>query len=443
VDPLMVEQLPDYWDQLPFLRKLLIAESWETHILLATLLLGTATIAPLTELLGLAYKQPYYEKFAKGLALVNVVIYSIGAVLAISAVFVTLGFFPKFFSLLFLQFFWLLIGEEITFLGQLYIVLLYYFLWNKMQGRAKPLHILLGLSWIPMAIAQQSQIISFQGFALTPNPPVPYFNPGFIPQVDHRFMGNFSWAGFALAALAGFQYIRYARQNDRANMAFWDWAGSMGIVFGVLFLVFFMPLSGYSWVIGIKGTSSSSFYRMMIGEQAWIWQLQMFFIGLVLVISGLYMWRRLEQAGRNPKWTSRFTLSMGFFWLLGSIPYYIGPSANDLWVPWTIPLGAMRPWKYIALSGLSLFGLAALLAYVQGARDGLNWGQAGRAAPRALITTGLIAVSVMVIMGVIRESARLPGQIYGEMNYESEIIPQGIYPMEDVHRPKLGPLQGP
>ena len=125
-------------------------------------------------------------------------------------------------------------------------MLLYYFQWNKMQGRAKPLHILLGLSWIPMAIAQQSQIISFQGFALTPNPPVPYFNPGFIPQVDHRFMGNFSWAGFALAALAGSSTSATPGRTIAPT-----WLSGIGpdrweSFFGVLFLVFLCPF-GYSW----------------------------------------------------------------------------------------------------------------------------------------------------------------------------------------------------
>jgi cytochrome d ubiquinol oxidase subunit I len=439
----MVEELPRYWETtLPLLRKLIVAESWEIHILMATFLLGSALIAPLMELFGMVYRQPYYERFARGMALVNVVIYSVGAVLAIGAVFATLGFFPKFFTMQFLQFYWFLIGEEITFMGQLYIVLLYYFLWDKLAGRAKPVHVLLGLSWLPMAVLQQSQIIAFAGFALTPQPEHPFYNPGFIPQVAHRVFGNMSWAGFAIAAFAGYQYMRYGGQGKRKEAAFWDWVGSMGLVFGVLFMTF-MPLSGYAWVIGTKGTSPSAFYKMMIGAQAWIFQLLVFFIGLTFVLSGYYMWRRLARAGKDVRWLRRFTLALVFFWLLGSIPYYVGPDAERMWVPWTIPLGAMRPWKYIALIGLFGFGVAAVLAYLQGARDGLNWGGGGRIAGRTLITTGILAVSMMVTMGIVRETARLPGQIYGQMDYEGRLIPPGIYPLEDVHRPKLGPFRGP
>ena len=47
----------------------------------------------------------------------------------------------------------------------------------------------------------------------------------------------------------------------------------------------------------------------------------------------------------------------------------------------------------------------------------------------------------MVIMGVIRESARLPGQIYGEMNYESEIILRASTRWR-MHRPKAWSCKG-
>ena len=58
-------------------------ESWETHILLATLLLGTATIAPSRSCLAWRTNSHITKNLPK-ISLVNVVIYSIGAVLAIS-----------------------------------------------------------------------------------------------------------------------------------------------------------------------------------------------------------------------------------------------------------------------------------------------------------------------------------------------------------------------
>ena len=97
--------------------------------------------------------------------------------------------------------------------------------------------------------------------------------------------------------------------------------------------------------------------------------------------------------------------------------------------------------KYIALLGLSIFGLVALLAYLQSSRDGLNWGEAGESSQRALITTGILAVSMMVTMGIIRDTTYIPGLIFGDVNSEEQVIPQQIVPQEDVHRPKIGPFR--
>lgn len=439
----MVEEFPRYWDQLQLLRKFIVEESWLLHIWIATFTLGAGIIAPVVELLGLVRRDRRYDHFAYRLTLVNVVLYAAGATMAVAAFFFTWGFFPSFWSTLWWQFFWPLVATEVAWWGELYVLLLYYFLWNKLTGRAKPLHVLLGFMWLPMSLFQQAFLFPMVGFVLTPDVETPFFNASFLPQLSHRFTGNLSWAGFAIAAFAGYQYKRHARRNHREAMANWDWAGSLGLIFGVLFMIFFMALSGYSWAVAIKGSSPGAFYRMMVGPLAWMFQLLVFFLGLTLVVATYYMWRRLTVAGRNSYGLKWIALLLVLFWLLGSIPYYIGPSAENMWVTWTIPLGAMRPWKYIALAGLSLFGLVAVLAYLQGARDGLNWGEGDQVASRALITTGILALSMMTLMGIIRETAYLPGLIYGRVNSQQQVIPAEIVPQEDVHRPKLGPLRGP
>jgi cytochrome d ubiquinol oxidase subunit I len=437
----LVEEFPRYWADLDMIRKIIVGESWLIHILIATFTLGAGIVAPLAEFLGVVRKDFRYDRLARGLTTANVILYATGATMAVAALFFTWGFFPSFFSTLWWQFFWPLIATELAWWGQLYVLLLYYFLWNKMQGRAKPLHILIGLSWIPMALFQQGFLFPMVSYLTTPDSQQPIFNASLAPQLSHRFMGNLSWTGFAIAAVAGIQFRRYARRGNREQMAFWDWTGSLGMIFGVLFMVFFMGLSGYSWVIATKGASPAAFYRMMVGAQAWMFQLLLFFLGLTLVVSAFYMWDRVKLARRYGYGLKWIALAMMFFWLLGSIPYYIGWSAEHQWVPWTIPVGAMRPWKYIALLGLSIFGLVALLAYLQSSRDGLNWGEAGESSQRALITTGILAVSMMVTMGIIRDTTYIPGLIFGDVNSEEQVIPQQIVPQEDVHRPKIGPFR--
>jgi cytochrome bd-type quinol oxidase subunit 1 len=431
----MLEDFPRYWVNLDVWRKLLIGESWLLHILIASFTLGAGALAPIAELIGVVKRSAYLERLARGLTLVNVVLYAAGATMAVAGLFLTWGFYPAFLSTLWWQFFWGLVAAEIAWVGELFVLLLYYFLWDKLSGRKKPIHILLGLMWIPMSFVQQAVLFPMVDFMMTPDPARPFFNPSVIPQLSHRVMGNLSWTGFAIAAYAGMAYLRAAKRKDWREASYYDWLGAFGAVCGVLFMSFFMAFSGYSWVAAAKGASPGTFYRMMVGPLAWLFQLQVFLIGFVLVVAAFYMWRRLRRSGLPTAGLGVIALVLGALWLFGSIPYYVGPGGDDLWSTVTISIGAMRPYKYIALGGLSLFGLVAVLLFVQAARSGLNWGQGGLAAHRALITLGFIGVLMMFNMGVIREKAKLPGLVHGQMNSREQVIPPRLVPSEDVHRP--------
>jgi cytochrome bd ubiquinol oxidase subunit I len=436
----VVEEFPRYWDGLQLLRKLIIGESWIIHILIATFTLGAGLIAPTIEAFGVVRKDPRYDRFAYGLATANVVLYAVGATMAVAGMFFTWGFFPTFFATLWWQFFWGMFATEMAWVGELVIILVYYFTWNRLKGRGKPIHILIGALWLPMSLLQQAFLFPMVDFLMTPDVQQPFFNPSVIPQLAHRFMGNISWAGFVIAFFGGLQVLRHIKKGPREKVAFWDWVGSLGIIFGMVFMVGFMTFSGYSWVIAAKGSAPGAFFRMMISPLAWMFQLQVFFFGMTIFFASLYMYRRLKVSG-NPTYGLKWiTALVALFWLLGSIPYYIGPGAEQMWVSWTIPLGAMRPWKYIALGGMSFFGLVAILAYLQSARDGLNWGASGRIPQRALITVGILGLFMMMTMGIIRETAKMPGVIYGIMNSQEQLLPPQIVPQEDVHRPNMGPF---
>ena len=72
------------------------------------------------------------------------------------------------------------------------------------------------------------------------------FNPMFTDLVLHRTFGNLSWPAFALAAWASFMYVRSKTSEDRA---FYDWSSSVGLTWGVGFLML-QPLVGFT--IGLR-----------------------------------------------------------------------------------------------------------------------------------------------------------------------------------------------
>ena len=94
-----------------------------------------------------------------------------------------------------------------------------------MQGEPL-LHILIGLSWIPMALFQQ---VSSDGeLSHDAGSQQPIFNASLAPQLSHRFMGNL-WTGFATSLpLPASSSAADARRGNRKQMAFWDWTARWG-----------------------------------------------------------------------------------------------------------------------------------------------------------------------------------------------------------------------
>jgi cytochrome d ubiquinol oxidase subunit I len=83
-------------------KNVVIAVLVQTHILIATFLLGASLIAPTAEYLGMVMKQKNYERFARSLARFIVLLFASGSALAIAFVFALVILFPIFFSYLIL-----------------------------------------------------------------------------------------------------------------------------------------------------------------------------------------------------------------------------------------------------------------------------------------------------------------------------------------------------
>src|ERR687890_2919093 len=78
----------------------------QSNIIIATFILGASLIAPTAEYLGMATKQPRYERFARNLARFVVLLFATGSALAITFLLSLITLFPVFFSYLQNVFFW-------------------------------------------------------------------------------------------------------------------------------------------------------------------------------------------------------------------------------------------------------------------------------------------------------------------------------------------------
>ena len=262
--------------QVPIIGKnVVIAALVQTHILFAAFIIGAVLIAATSEYLGMITKQPNYERFARNLARFVVLLFASGAALAITFVLALVTLFPVFFSYLQNIFFWVFLVEAFMFLGQIIIVYAWYNVWDKLAYR-KSLHVVFGL--VAGFFGPDGDDDDRRRRLLHAHPgrgaaagdvARNFLNQTMVPLNMHRFVGNFSYAGFLIAGWAGWRYLRTTREDDRE---YYDWMGHWGLIWGFGFLII-QPVIGYGYLKGIRETSPAAFNTIMLGDKAWVFNL--------------------------------------------------------------------------------------------------------------------------------------------------------------------------
>ena len=426
--------------QVPIIGKnVVIATLVQTHILFATFIIGAVLIAATSEYLGMATKQPRYERFARNLARFVVLLFASGAALAITFVLALVTLFPVFFSYLQNVFFWVFFVEAFMFLGQIIIVYAWYNVWDKLAYR-KSLHVVFGFVAGFFGVMAMTMIDSVASFMLTPpdtnvsDIARVFLNQTNIPLNMHRFVGNFSYVGFLIAGWAGWRYLKAAREDDRE---YYDWMGHWGLLWGFGFLLM-QPIIGYGYLKGIRESSPDAFHTLMIGSKSWLFNLLVLWLTIMSVASTAYFVHKLRFAVKPVEFLRKLCVgALGFIALFTSLTLI--PKDGNL-VPQiglvvlggeqtAFPLGSMYPWKFIGLIGLMLVGVFVLALYLRASATGFYWGRASRWSQYALIACAVTVVLTMMTMGYTRETARRvdnnPGYlIYNCITLEQKFTPQ-------------------
>ena len=416
-----------------------IAVLVQTHILIATLILGASLIAPTAEYLGMITKQPRYERFARSLARLIVILFATGSALAITFVLALVTLFPIFFSYLQNIFFWVFLVEAFLFLGVIIVLYAWYNVWDKLAYR-KSLHVVFGFVAGGIGLIQMTMINVIASYMLTPSEaPVTdvartYLNPTFVPLNMHRFVGNLSYVGFLIAGWAGWRYLRSTSEDDRE---YYDWMGHFGLLWGFGFLLL-QPIIGYGYLKAIRESSPEAFNTIMLGDKSWLFILLMIELAIMGIASVAYFLHKLRFAVRPMEGLRK--LSVGAFALTALFSILNVIPADASIVPQIglvfgggeetqIPLGSMYPWKYVGLIGLTLVGFFVLALYLRATAGGFVWGRASRWSQYALMVSAVTVVLTMMTMGYTRETARRvdndPGYlIYGCITLEQKLTPQ-------------------
>jgi cytochrome bd-type quinol oxidase subunit 1 len=394
------------------------------HMFFAELFVGFALAAPVLQAWGARTGSPRMDRLAHSMARFNVLTFSTGATFAVLFVVLLVGLYPRVTTSLFTHFFYFIALAMLSMGLALWGMYSYYYKWDRYSVLKKKRHIALGFTmgffiWIWMVIMSGidsymvtggvgvkplsgSTIESF-GVALQG-----IFNPMFTELVLHRTFANLSWPAFAIAAWASFMYIRSKTSEDRA---FYDWSSSVGLTWGVGFLML-QPLVGFTIVYALKlsqpanpanPSDPGAYDRLTSGASSNLLLINLILVVALFVLSNAAMYfgaeRHPDRAGRVP---------IRFFGLVAAVAglYSISPLAE-------VPFLYMR---YIMLTIMMVATLGAFFTYLRG-RLSFRYGSPGRSYRVVLMALGVVAAVIALNMGFMKSNSRVPYTVYNQPGY--------------------------
>jgi cytochrome d ubiquinol oxidase subunit I len=400
------------------------------HMIFAQLFVGFVIGSPLLQRWGVRRGNAHMQRLSHALDRFNVLTFSIGATFAGMFLVLIVGFYPRVTSALFTHFFWffpaLAMGAMVITLFLLYVyhyrtqrrsivaglgAAFFILVWQAILTGMDTFMVTGGGAGEQTVQSGGNLSISSLGAALDS-----ILNPMFIPLDLHRTFGNLSWPAFAVAAWAAFRYRGAKNAEDKA---FYDWAGSMGVMWGTIFLLL-QPFAGFAIAYTMKAAyqpnapmvqGSGGPYDRLVGSGpgADSWTSHLLYINLVLIVllfvlSNVAMYlgseRHPERAGRVP---------IRFFGLVAAVAglYSISPIAD-----W--PFLYMR---YIMMLIMVLATLGTTITYVRGRRL-FRYGSPSGGYRTVLLLVGTLAAAVAMNMGYMKSNSRVPYTIYGQPQYQ-------------------------
>lgn len=402
------------------------------HMFFAQIFVGFAIAAPVLQAWGARTGSPRMDRLAHSMVRFNVLTFSTGATFAVLFIVLLVGLYPQVTASIFTNFFYLIAFAMLSMILALWGMYTYYYKWDRYAVLKKNRHIAIGFTmglfiWIWVVImtgidtfmvsggGSQGQPITSSGIASFGFSLQQVLNPMFVEMVLHRTFANLSWPAFALAAWASVMYIRAKSAEDKS---FYDWATSVGLTWGVGFLML-QPIIGYAIVYSMKlsvpanpaneAAAGGAYERLTQGDTSNMLYMNLLLVVIMFVLSAVAMYLGAE---RHPDQSSRIPIR--FFGLVAAVAglYSISPFAD-------FPTYYFR---YVALLIMIIATLGAFITYMRG-RLRFSYGSPGTMYRVVLISLGVFAAVVALNMGFMKSNSRVPFTVYNQPAYTIENNP--------------------
>jgi cytochrome bd-type quinol oxidase subunit 1 len=279
----------------------------QLHILFAAFILGAPIFVVISEWMGYRKQEPRYDRLAKEVTKVTVILYSMTALTGGLFIFVLLATYPQFTTWLINHFFLVFaVIYPLLFIGETILLYLYFYTWDSWKGDKKARHIALGvllnvIGLITLVVINgptsfmntpvKAEGISPQEFLATATLWDKMYNYSWIPLNLHRIVGNVTFGGFVAGMIAAYMYMGANKDEERA---YYDWMGFVGNLIGVGAMLF-LPFMGYLLAYELCDYDASICPYMMADQLSMFFEMQGAMIGLMFLASNYYIWLSMKR----------------------------------------------------------------------------------------------------------------------------------------------------
>ncbi|MDQ6748080.1 MAG: cytochrome ubiquinol oxidase subunit I [Candidatus Dormibacteraeota bacterium] len=402
---------------LPDIHVPLIGNRWAVgifflvHIVFGSFTMGTIFLSPTYQLVGRRRADARFWRYARNLAEVNIRIFSIGATFAGFAVIFLTALYPRFFIPLIEMFFWPALIAFLAWIPAIAALYLYVHKWDSLGATHPHLHLALGYYAAGFEHLFLVMIVGIDSYLLTPgrgHGMSAFFNASYFPELLHRFVGNISWASFFIAGISA---IRASSAREAVDRVYHAWATRVSMVVGFLTLVV-QAVIGFFFAEAIRQASPGAFTYSVSGRFAWLWIVQGALLAVLLVGSNVYFQQTRPSASGRLITGAVVALS-----LVEVAPSAVYPRAL-FWV------------RYLVLGCTLVLSVAHFLAWRRGAAREDT--EVGRAPRTTMAVVAFSALTIFLLMGIIRTTARGEFTVYGK---QTESQSYGLYSPPAGHYP--------
>lgn len=323
----------------------------QLHTLFGAFILGAPIFIVISEWLGYRKQDLRYDRLAKELTKVTVILFSMTALTGGLFIFVLLAAYPQFTTWFINQFYLVFaVIYPLMFISGTIVLYMYFYMWDAWKGEKKGRHIALGvlLNLICMATMfvingptsfmntpPKTEGISPQDFLVVATLWDKIANQTWMPLNLHRIDGNVAFGGFVTGMIAAYMYMRAKTQEERA---YYDWMGFVGNLIGVGAMLF-QPITGLLLAYEMCDYDFSFCPYMMADQLSMFFEMQGAMVGLMFLASNYYVWLSLKRIEGIEK--VRMTILAPI--VMVAFPFVMMVVMNYYWIPEPMSLAFLLP----------------------------------------------------------------------------------------------------